>query len=289
MQTLQDFSAQRERQIAAAASPLVADMTTGAQRVVDKINEEHRLAYTAAATSQAEKARAIDHAIRCGQLLLEQKARLEHGDFQPWIEAHCRFAYSTAARYMTAARRISQGVEISSLTGLFPSGHADRARISNAETIKNPPASKTASAAAPVAPPTNVPPVAAELTLDRARAMLATDRKRFASILDAERDARRELTRAQAVHNNAVATVLAAAKKLGQSAAEAPARTPDAEPERADTPKTDWEPRGAHDLPESTALRFACEPIGLLGRIPPNDRLRDEALDDVVRWVKANR
>ena len=66
-------------------------------------------------------------------------------------------------------------------------------------------------------------------------------------------------------------------------------RTPAAEPARVDTPTTDWAPRGAEPLPKSTALQFSCEAIGLLGRIPLNDRLRDEALNDVIRWIDANR
>jgi hypothetical protein len=185
------------------ASPIVADMTAGAERLVQELNREHALA-------QAAKDSAVEHAIRCGQLLLEQKARLEHGDFQPWIEAHCRFAYSTAARYMTAARRISQGVEISSLSSLFPSRRTRKALPAPESSSEQPAAPSPTTNTAPTPPE--------EMTPERAIAMLARDRKRFARILDAERAARRELTRAQAVHNNAVATVLAAAKKLEQSA-----------------------------------------------------------------------
>jgi hypothetical protein len=79
------------------------------------INEEHRLA-----RSSAEDA--VQHAIRCGELLLAKKAELRHGQFMPWIEANCEFAWSTAKRYCLAAQQKATGVAISSLSGLFPSG-----------------------------------------------------------------------------------------------------------------------------------------------------------------------
>ena len=260
------------------ASPVVADMTAGAERLVQEITREHELA-------QAARDTAIEHAIRCGRLLLEQKARLEHGDFQPWIEAHCRFAYSTAARYMTAARRISQGIEISSLTGLFPSsGKTERGRTER-PTPEAPP-----KILAREIPGTTACESHADPTIEQAADILRRkDDAHSLRLLREYRTATRELERARIAHANAAAHVIAAARQLAQSAAEAPARTPDAEPARVDTPTTDWEPRGAEPLPKSTALQFSCEAMGLLGKIPPDDRLRNEALDDVVRWVKANR
>lgn len=80
-----------------------------------EINNTHRLAISSAKD-------AIRHAIRCGQLLLGQKDRLAYGQFGKWIETNCEFAYSTAARYMKAAQSFSTGVEISSLSAVFPSG-----------------------------------------------------------------------------------------------------------------------------------------------------------------------
>lgn len=40
-----------------------------------------------------------------GKLLLEAKAGLEHGEFQPWIKRHFKLSYSTAATYMRAAAK----------------------------------------------------------------------------------------------------------------------------------------------------------------------------------------
>ena len=39
-----------------------------------------------------------------------------------WVTANCEFQYSTAARYMKAAMQSSTGVEISTLSKIFPSG-----------------------------------------------------------------------------------------------------------------------------------------------------------------------
>jgi hypothetical protein len=93
--------------------------------IADRINEQYRLA-------EQSKATAVQHAIRCGQLLLEQQDALNHGEFMPWVKKDCKFEYSTAARYMKAARQISTGVEISSLSALFPSG-----RAASIKTAKN--------------------------------------------------------------------------------------------------------------------------------------------------------
>lgn len=50
----------------------------------------------------------VEHAVRCGQLLIEQKEcikeRVGHGAWCKWIEDHCDFSQSTANLYMKAAR-----------------------------------------------------------------------------------------------------------------------------------------------------------------------------------------
>jgi hypothetical protein len=62
------------------------------------INEAHKLAHTSAET-------AIEHGIRCGQLLVAKKAELAHGEFESWIEKHCEFSPQTARRYMQVASK----------------------------------------------------------------------------------------------------------------------------------------------------------------------------------------
>jgi hypothetical protein len=87
--------------------------------VIADINNEHRLAHESAS-------KAVQHAIRCGELLIEQKGRLNHGEFMPWVEANCEFQYSTAARYMRAAKESSTGVELSTLSAIFESGRESK-------------------------------------------------------------------------------------------------------------------------------------------------------------------
>lgn len=77
-----------------------------------QINEAHRLA-----RQHAESA--VQYAIRCGELLMQQKSKLRHGEFQAWIEANCEFAYATAARYMKAAAQKSTPVDFSTLSELY--------------------------------------------------------------------------------------------------------------------------------------------------------------------------
>ncbi len=62
-----------------------------------RINEEHRLACSCAAT-------AMQHAIRCGELLTAKKACVQHGEFGAWIAKNCEFSQATANNYMRAAK-----------------------------------------------------------------------------------------------------------------------------------------------------------------------------------------
>lgn len=79
------------------------------------INEAHRLAKECAET-------AVQHAIRCGQLLTQKKAELDHGEFKSWVTSRCEVPYSTAALYMKASRQIESGKPVDALRALYPSG-----------------------------------------------------------------------------------------------------------------------------------------------------------------------
>jgi Protein of unknown function (DUF3102)/ParB/Sulfiredoxin domain len=46
---------------------------------------------------------AVDHALECGQLLLEAKAALEHGQWLPWLSTHTTVGPRQAQRYMQLA------------------------------------------------------------------------------------------------------------------------------------------------------------------------------------------
>jgi hypothetical protein len=64
--------------------------------LAEQIKREH------AAAEQAWK-ESVRHAIRCGELLLQAKAKLEHGQWQPWLRKHVKFAARTARDYMALA------------------------------------------------------------------------------------------------------------------------------------------------------------------------------------------
>jgi hypothetical protein len=64
-----------------------------------QINAEH-------GTTLFGKAReALEHARRAGELLLQAKGSLGHGEWLPWIEANCKFSSRTAQGYMRLASR----------------------------------------------------------------------------------------------------------------------------------------------------------------------------------------
>lgn len=95
------------------------NVITALADLVAEINEQHKLAHASAET-------AVEHALRCGGLLLDVKRKLTHGQFQSWVEANCEFAWSTAKRYCLASRQKATGVAFSSLRGLFPSGRVQK-------------------------------------------------------------------------------------------------------------------------------------------------------------------
>ncbi len=77
-------------------APEKATAKGNAADLVAQINNDHKLAWQ-------NHDEAIKHAIKCGELLLQQKKQLEHGEFMSWIQRHCEFEQSTATRYMKAA------------------------------------------------------------------------------------------------------------------------------------------------------------------------------------------
>jgi Protein of unknown function (DUF3102) len=51
------------------------------------------------------KKKGAPYAINIGRTLLVTKAELRHGEFQAWVEKHCKLAKSSAKLYMLLARR----------------------------------------------------------------------------------------------------------------------------------------------------------------------------------------
>ena len=66
-------------------------------QIADQINGAHD--GVEAATRDA-----VGHARRAGELLLQVKARLPHGQWGPWLDAHFKGSHETAERYMRIAK-----------------------------------------------------------------------------------------------------------------------------------------------------------------------------------------
>jgi hypothetical protein len=94
--------------------------------VAETINEEHRLARCAAES-------AVQHAIRCGELLHDQKEHhIARGEFDAWIAKNCTFKRATAYSYIKLYKLSSsdalddsdagEHVVLAAIRHLFPSG-----------------------------------------------------------------------------------------------------------------------------------------------------------------------
>jgi hypothetical protein len=76
--------------------------------VAEKINLEYHLAKDMAVDW-------IGHVINCGQFLIEQKEKTEHGDWLGWVLQYCDFSDREAERYMRIA---SNSTRVSNLEGI---------------------------------------------------------------------------------------------------------------------------------------------------------------------------
>jgi hypothetical protein len=83
--------------------PAPVDLTdsSGSAALVPRINAAHDQAHQSART-------AIEHAVECGRLLLEAKAKVAHGQWLPWIEANLSFGVRQAQKYIRLAAFIEQ-------------------------------------------------------------------------------------------------------------------------------------------------------------------------------------
>jgi hypothetical protein len=56
---------------------------------------------------QAAARISIEHALTAGDLLIQAKKQLKHGQWLPWLEQHCKISDRTAQRYIQLARHRS--------------------------------------------------------------------------------------------------------------------------------------------------------------------------------------
>jgi hypothetical protein len=73
-----------------------------------RINEAHCLAMRHAGE-------AVAHAIACGQMLLEAKAKVPHGQWLPWLRNNITFGERSAQGYMRIAQRLPNPQRVADL------------------------------------------------------------------------------------------------------------------------------------------------------------------------------
>jgi hypothetical protein len=66
-------------------------------KLAEEINAEHRACAVAVAS-------AVEHAIRCGEMLAEAKKQAGHGNWLPWLEENFGGSHDPAQAYMRLAR-----------------------------------------------------------------------------------------------------------------------------------------------------------------------------------------
>ncbi len=86
--------------LAAPAAPFPATDLSRSNSLTDlaaRFKVEHQACITSLADS-------IRHAIAAGELLIEAKAQLKHGQWLPWLSGHCEVSERSAQLYMRAAK-----------------------------------------------------------------------------------------------------------------------------------------------------------------------------------------
>jgi hypothetical protein len=73
--------------------------------------------------------RTIEHAIAAGELLLEAKAQLKHGQWMPWLKDHCGLSDRTARAYMRVAKNKDKLSENGNVADLSLRGAMDALTI----------------------------------------------------------------------------------------------------------------------------------------------------------------
>ncbi len=82
--------------------PMIA-ICTELDRSNSLVDLAHRINAEHTEIGRALKA-GIEHAIVAGELLIEAKRQLKHGQWLPWLREHCQISERTASLYMRLAR-----------------------------------------------------------------------------------------------------------------------------------------------------------------------------------------
>ena len=79
----------------------MTDNTPALADLASQINAEHEACHAAMRES-------VEHAVRAGELLIEAKAGVPHGEWAGWIDARCEFSDRTARAYMQIAHKFRE-------------------------------------------------------------------------------------------------------------------------------------------------------------------------------------
>ena len=85
-----------------------AEISTELSFAIARINELHAQADELAQKAKEVASKTIEIAIECGKLLIEQKAKLGHGNWLNWCKANLEFSADTAERYMRLYRKSTE-------------------------------------------------------------------------------------------------------------------------------------------------------------------------------------
>lgn len=149
------------------------------KKAADEINRQHRLAKETAS-------QAVDHALACGELLLQVKGELPYGSFETWVEANCDFAPRTARAYMKVAQNGNALPDYPSLRQAL--GWSEAPKAARTDAPKAPaPALKAPAAEPPATPPPAVAQADAE-TFDDEPTYEPDDAEEDAALARAEQE-----------------------------------------------------------------------------------------------------
>jgi len=99
--------AARLRRVAPALADRVSDEELSLEEATSQSEALADLAARIRAEHQGARdayKRSVEHAMAAGELLIEAKAQLTHGQWGPWLEANCEMSDRTARLYMRTAR-----------------------------------------------------------------------------------------------------------------------------------------------------------------------------------------
>lgn len=97
-----------------------------------QINELHKEAERLATSAKEHAHNAIAIAVQCGNLLIECKKSIGHGNWLGWVDGHLEFCERTARRYMALSRRTNELEEYEASAN----ESSNRTRVSDLERIK---------------------------------------------------------------------------------------------------------------------------------------------------------